>query len=99
MGATASWYQEVSIANVGGTTALVGSVNGFIGRTTLLAMAAGTATPYTATGDAAGLLAMTLAWTADDANDSLAGTFTGLTGASANTWHVHTAVEPMSECA
>ena len=87
----------MAISNTGGTTALDGA-NGVIGRTALLAMAAGQTLPYGATGNDAGCLAMTLTWAADDANDCLAGTFVGKIGGAANTWHVVSDVQ-MDEAA
>jgi hypothetical protein len=83
IGLSASWTQFGTIENTGGTVRLVGSPFNLLTDGTL---STGTWTPKGTSGDA-GLAAMTLVPSADDANNCLVFTFTGHAGASANTWH------------
>jgi len=80
IGKAASWYITGSIANIGGTTALVGVP---FNITTAPALAS----DYKPKGCAAAFAAATLVPTADDTNDCLALTFTGVAGFAANTFH------------
>jgi len=84
-----SWYQTGTISNSGGTTALDFAVINLL-NTALFSN--GVYTPKGATGGDVGLLAMTLVPTADNANDSLALTFTGHIGAAPNTFRTAAAV-------
>lgn len=82
-GKSASWHIVGTIENVGGATALVGSVMN------LDSTGAWNPAAFNPRAAAAALATCTLVPSADDANDSLVFTFTGVVGASANTFHTN----------
>jgi hypothetical protein len=82
-GKSASWHIVGTIENVGGTVALVGAAMN------LDDTGAWESAAFTPRASAAALAAATLVPTADDANNSLVFTFTGVAGGTANTFHTN----------